>query len=73
MLPWLHVLRVPTWKGLTDVLRSLATRCGPEVRVLRCSGNTELQAPTPNPNPSNKPKPKPNPNPNPNPNPEPEP
>ena len=30
VLPWLHVL-------------SLATRCGPAVRVLRCSGNTELQ------------------------------
>lgn len=43
VLPWLHVLSVPTWKGLTDVLRSLATRCGPAVRVLRCSGNTELQ------------------------------
>jgi len=71
------VLRVPTWKGLTDVLRSLATRCGPEVRVLRCSGNTELQAPTPNPNPKNKPNPNPSPNPspkttpNPNPNPNP--
>ena len=43
VLPWLHVLSVPTWKGLTDVLRSLAARCGPAVRVLRCSGNTELQ------------------------------
>ena len=49
VLPWLHVLRVPTWKGLTDVLRSLAARCGPAVRVLRCSGNTELQAATPQP------------------------
>lgn len=55
VLPWLHVLRVPTWKGLTDVLRSLAARCGPAVRVLRCSGNTELQAATPNPNPNNNP------------------
>ena len=43
VLPCLHVLSVPTWKGLTDVLRSLAARCGPAVRVLRCSGNTELQ------------------------------